>query len=78
MGLSPTNAYSYMRKYVDQKGLATMLVSLHGWIPADHAGDEAHQQGIYPGSKTQGKYHLESKTGVPVAPQKGLTLKNYN
>ena len=29
-------------------------------------------QGIYPGFETQGRRHQKSKTGVSVAPRKGL------
>ena len=32
-----------------------------------------HASGIYPGFETQGKRQQKSKTGVSVAPQKGLT-----
>ena len=31
-----------------------------------------HAKGIHPGFKTLGKHHQKSKTGVSVAPQKGL------
>ena len=37
-----------------------------------HAGNKAHKRGIHPGSETQGRRHQKSKTGVSVAPQKGL------
>ena len=29
-------------------------------------------EGIHPGFETQGRHHQKSKTGVSVAPQKGL------
>ena len=38
-----------------------------------HAGDKAHKQGIHPSFETQGRRHQKSKTGVSVAPLKGLT-----
>ena len=31
-----------------------------------------HQQGIHPAYETQGRRHQKSKSGVSVAPQKGL------
>ena len=31
-----------------------------------------HAKGIHPGFKTQGRHHQKSKTGVSVAPRKGL------
>ena len=37
-----------------------------------HAGDKAGKRGIHPGFETQGRRHQKSKTGVSVAPQKGL------
>ena len=37
-----------------------------------HAGEKARMQGIHPGFETQGRHHQKSKTGVSVAPQKGL------
>ena len=37
-----------------------------------HAGEEARKQGIHPGFENQGRCHQKSKTGVSVAPQKGL------
>ena len=37
-----------------------------------HTGDKAHKQWIHPGFETQGRHHQKSKTGVSVAPQKGL------
>ena len=36
-----------------------------------HAGDEC-KKGIHHGFKTQDRRHQKSKTGVSVAPQKGL------
>ena len=36
------------------------------------AGEEARKRGIHPGFETQERHHQKSKTGVSVAPQKGL------
>ena len=38
----------------------------------DHTGEKACRKGIHPGFETQGRHHQKSKTGVTVAPQKGL------
>ena len=47
------------------------------WDPL-HAGVEADKQGIYPGFETQCRHHQKSKTGVSLAPQKGLvSSKNF-
>ena len=59
---------------------AAMLTSIQsaGVVPEQnlrnslHAGDKAHKQGIHPGFETQGRHYQKSKTGVFVAPQKGL------
>ena len=41
-------------------------------------GDKARKRGIHPGFETQGRRHKKSKTGVSVAPQKGLmSSKNF-
>ena len=37
-----------------------------------HAGEETCKRGIHSGFETQGRRHQKSKTGVSVAPQKGL------
>ena len=37
-----------------------------------HASDKALKRGIHPGFETQERRHQKSKTGVSVAPQKGL------
>ena len=43
-----------------------------------HAGDKTSKQGIHPGFETQGRHCQKSKTGVSVAPRKGLTSsKNF-
>ena len=75
-------------RYVDRKGLAAMLtfIQLAGVAPevnlrnSLHAGDKARKRGIHPGFESQGRRHQKSKTGVSVAPRKGLmsskNLKN--
>ena len=45
-------------------------VSHHRGIWGSHKWENT--QGIHPGFETQGKHHQNSKTGVSVAPQKGL------
>ena len=42
-----------------------------------NAVDQACNQGIHPDLETQGRYHQESKTGLPVASQKGLVSSNF-
>ena len=37
-----------------------------------HAGDKAPKRGIHPGFETQGRHCQKSKTGVSVAPRKGI------
>ena len=37
-----------------------------------YAGRKARKRGIHPGFETQGRRYQKSKTGVSVAPQKGL------
>ena len=41
------------------------------------AGEEARKWGIYPGFETQSRCHQKSKTGVSVAPRKGLMSSRY-
>ena len=41
------------------------------WIWGSHKWENM-QKGIYPGFETQGRHHQKSKTGVSVAPRKGL------
>ena len=43
-----------------------------------HTGKKARQNGIHPGFETQGRCHQKSKTGVSVAPQKGLFVSSKN
>ena len=37
-----------------------------------HANNKACEQGIHPGFQMEDRHHQKSKTGVSVAPQKGL------
>ena len=75
-----TNAYWHICKYVDWKDSAAMLTStlLASVAPEVNlrnplcTGEEACKWGIHPGFETQGRHHQRSKTGVPVAPRKGL------
>ena len=72
-------------KYVDQRGLATMLTAKWsaGFAPevnprnSLHTGKKAHKWGILPGSETHSRCHQKSKTGISVAPQKGLVSSNF-
>ena len=74
-----TNVCRHFYRYVEQKGSAAMLTSIQlaGVTPEVNlrnplcAGEEAHK-GIHPGFETLGRCHQKSKTGVSVAPQKGL------
>ena len=75
-----TNACGHICRNVDQKGLAAMLISIQsaGVTPevnlrnSLHAGDKACKRVIHPGFETQGRHCQKSKTGVSVAPRKGL------
>ena len=75
-----TNACRHICRYMDRKGSAAMLTSIQsaGVIPevnlrnSLHTGDKAHNRGIHPGFETQGRHRQKSKTGVSVAPRKGL------
>ena len=43
------------------------------------AREKARKRGIHPGFETQGRCHQKSRTGVSVAPRKGLmSSKNVN
>ena len=42
-----------------------------------HAADKAHKGGINLCFETQGRCHQKSKTGVSVAPQKGLMSSKH-
>ena len=76
-----TNACGHICRHMDRKGLAARLTSVQsaGVAPevnlrnSLHAGNKARKWGIHPGFETQGRRHQKSKTGVSVAPRKGLT-----
>ena len=56
--------------------LYSQQVSHQRWIWGSHK--QENMQGIHPGFETQGRHHQKSKTGVSVAPQKGLmSSKNF-
>ena len=62
-----TNACGHVCKYADSKGLAVMLACKQS------AGDAPEVNlRIHPGFEIQGTHHQKSKTGVSVAPRKGL------
>ena len=68
-----TNACRHVYWYVDQKGLAVMLTSFQSaGVTPDVNLRITQAKGIHPGFETQGRRQLKSKTGVPVASQKGL------
>ena len=75
-----SNACEHVSRYVDQKGSAAMLTTIQSVCVTPevnlrnslHTGDKACKQGIHPGFETQGRRYQKSKTGVSVAPQKGL------
>ena len=57
--------------------LYSQQVSHQRWIWGSHKWEST--QWTHPGFETQGRHHQKSKTGVSVAPQKGLmSSKNYN
>ena len=78
IGSSPTNAC--MHKYMFQNGSAVMLAAKRPmvwhqrWILRHplHTSYKVCKQGIHHGFETEGRCHQKSKTGVSVAPQKGL------
>ena len=85
LGLKP-HQYSYIHKYMDQNSSAAMLATksqqmLHQrWIwGVHHVQVTKHvSEVVYPGFETLGRPHQKSKTGVSVAPQKGLmSSKKY-
>ena len=53
------------------KRLAGIAPEVNLRIPL-HSGDEVRKLGIHPGFETQSRRRQKSKTGVSVAPQKGL------
>ena len=69
-----------------KNGSTTMLTtkSSAGFVPGPnlgnllHTGDEEGKQKIHPGFETHGRRQQKSKTGISVAPQKGLmSSKNF-
>ena len=78
MGSSTTNSFGYVFKYMDQKGLATMLtnIELAGITPEVNlrnplcTSEKACKQGIRHGFESQDRYHKNSKTGTSLAKQK--------
>ena len=59
---------------IQSAGVAPEVNLRNSW----HTGDKARKRGINPGFETQGRHHQKSKTGVSVAPQKGLmSSKNF-
>ena len=69
-----------VRNCVDENSLAAMLIAKR-WAGVSpevnlrnplHAGDKAHKWWIHHGFETQGGHHQRFKTGVSVAPHKGL------
>ena len=51
----------------------------NNYIPRNplHAGEKIRKQGIHPGFEIQGRRYQKSKTGVSVAPEKGLVSSNF-
>ena len=80
------NTSTCMYKYVDQKRLSCHVSCQEAsrchlkWIWGIHCvqARKYASQGIQPSFETQGRYHQKSKTGLSVAPQKGLmSSKNF-
>ena len=78
-----TNACGHIIcKYVDRKGSAAMVASVQsaGVAPEVNlritTGKKLckSKKGMNPGFETQGRHHQKSKTGVSVAPRKGLKI----
>ena len=42
-----------------------------------HPGKETGKRGIHPGFETNGRHHQKFKTGVSLAPYKGLMSSKY-
>ena len=59
------------------KRTAGVAPEVNLWNPLLHAGEEACKREIYPGFETQGSCYQNSKTGVSVAPQKGLMFSKH-
>ena len=67
-----TNARGYVHRYVDQKGLASILTSTQSAGVTPEVNLRITQARKHPGFETQGRCHHKFKTGVSVAPRKGL------
>ena len=80
-----TFLFTYVYKYVDQKGMVAMLVIKRsvGVAPevtlrnSMHGGNKACKQGIHSGFETQVRCHQKSKIGTSVAPQKTDVLQFF-
>ena len=80
-----TFLFTYVYKYVDQKGMVAMLVIKRsaGVAPEVtlrnpmHGGNKACKQGIHSGFETQVRCHQKSKIGTLVAPQKTDVLQIF-
>ena len=72
-------------KYMDENGSAAMLAAKRsaGVTPEVNLKILFTQamkhacEGSHPGFETQGRHHQKSKTGISVAPQKGLMSSNF-
>ena len=80
LGFDPqtsTNACGHVWKYVDQKGWAVVLTSKQSAGVTPEVNLRITQarklaRVIHPSFETQGRRHQKSKTGISVAPRKGL------
>ena len=72
VGSSRTNACRYMCKSVDQKGSTAIKRPASVAPEVNLRNMQETKQGIHPGFKTQDRRHRVYKTGIPMAPQKGL------
>ena len=74
-GSTPTNTSGYMIcKYTNWKGSAAMLGTkkFAGVAPEVNPVKAGEKARIHPNFETQGKWYQKFKTGLSVAPQKGL------
>ena len=70
---------------MDRKSSVAMLTTIQsvGVTPkvnhrnSLYAGNRASKRGIHPDFETQERYHQKSKTGVSVAPRKGLVSPRF-
>ena len=74
------------RRYVEEIGLAAMLAAnrsagvtpeVNPWKPVTHIPPPSTNKAAHSGFETQRRCHVKSKTGVSVAPQKGLVSSNF-